>query len=210
MYKQLLEQYKKKKHEIQNRLQDFKKNWNKSDKEIFSELCFCICTPQSKAVYCDKAVSLLKKTGGLFDSGLKGIRKGLDKVRFPNNKARYIIEARDLFRMNGRIKIKQKINTCDILKTREWLVEKVKGLGYKEASHFLRNIGFGENLAILDAHILRCMVRYKIIKNIPPKISKKKYLFLEEKIKKFSNKINIPMDELDLLFWSSETGRVFK
>ena len=28
-------------------------------------------------------------------------------------------------------------------------------MSYKEASHFLRNIGFGENIAILDRHILK-------------------------------------------------------
>jgi N-glycosylase/DNA lyase len=89
-------------------------------------------------------------------------------------------------------------------------VRNVKGIGYKEASHFLRNIGFGQHLAILDVHILRNMVRYGVIESVPKNISRSVYLELENKLKGFAKKIGIPMDELDLLFWSSETGEIFK
>jgi len=41
-------------------------------------------------------------------------------------------------------------------------------------------------------------------------ITRKAYSEMEEKLRQFSKKINIPMDELDLLFWSLETGKVFK
>ena len=86
----------------------------------------------------------------------------------------------------------------------------VKGIGLKEASHFLRNIGFGRDLAILDVHILKNMVKYGILKEIPKNISKARYLELESKLKRFAKKVNISMDELDLLFWASQTGMVFK
>jgi len=38
---------------------------------------------------------------------------------------------------------------------REYLVDHVKGLGFKESSHFLRNIGFSDKVAIIDRHVLR-------------------------------------------------------
>jgi len=208
--KYLLKEYQSKKYRIKQRLQDFKSAWNQPDKKIFSELCFCICTPQSNAVYCDKAVSSLEKNGALYKGDITRIRKGLRAVRFPNNKSRYIFEARDFFTEKGSIRIKSKIDTEDTHKTRLWLVKNVKGLGLKEASHFLRNIGFGKDLAILDVHILRNMVNYKVIDGLPGNISKAKYLLLEDRLRKFSQKINIPMDELDLLFWSSATGQIFK
>ncbi|MBU1630565.1 MAG: DNA lyase, partial [Candidatus Omnitrophica bacterium] len=86
----------------------------------------------------------------------------------------------------------------------------VKGIGYKEASHFLRNIGLGENIAILDRHILRNLKELGVIKEILSSISKKKYLEIEGKMKEFSVSANIPMDHLDLVFWYKETGEVFK
>lgn len=206
----LISEYNREKHKIRRRLKEFKSVWDSSDKKIFSELCFCICTPQSRAVYCDKAVSGLEKSGMLFKGDLSRIRAGLRAVRFPNNKAGYIVKARKLFTVDGAIRVKDRIDPGNIPGTRLWLARNVAGIGFKEASHFLRNIGFGRDLAILDAHIMRNMAKYKLIKDIPGNMTKKQYLLLEKKLKSFSEKINIPMNELDLLFWSLETGEIFK
>ena len=202
--------YTSRKKAIKKRLKEFQEAWKGPDRKIFSELCFCICTPQSKAVYCDKAVTDLARSGILYKGTLRQIRAGLKAVRFPNNKSRFIVEARKLFTENGKLKIKKKLDIGNIKEARHWLVRNVKGLGLKEASHFLRNIGFGKDLAILDVHILKNMVKYRIINEAPKNISEKAYLALEEKIRKFSSSKGIPMDELDLLFWSSETGEIFK
>jgi len=210
MPKELLSAYKKKKTDIKKRLKDFRSVWKKSDKAIFSELCFCICTPQSKAVYCDRSISGLTKTGILYTGNLAQIRDGLKAVRFPNNKARYILEARNLFSSSGSLKVKEKIDEGNIFETRRWFVKNVKGLGFKESSHFLRNIGFGAELSILDVHILKNMLRYGVITERPKSMTGKQYLYLEDELKNFSRKINIPLDELDLLFWSAETGEIFK
>ena len=208
--KDLLAQYQKRKPEIKKRLREFEAVWKMPGKRIFAELCFCICTPQSKAVLCDEAISALSSSGLLYHGSLKEIRKGLMKVRFPNNKARFILEARKLFFGKSAVKIKKAVDTGDIKGTRHWLSRTVKGIGLKEASHFLRNIGFGEDLAILDVHILKKMARLKVIRAIPKSICEKHYFAMEEKLRKFSKKIDIPMAELDLLFWSAETGFVFK
>ena len=208
--KTIVKEYNSKKNEINERLKEFKEVWKKSDKEVFSELCFCICTPQSKAVYCDECIRKLKKTGKLYTGSLEDVRKSLTKVRFPNNKTKYILYARDLFKKNNGIKIKKHIDPEDIFSTRQWFFENVKGIGYKEASHFLRNIGFGKDLAILDVHVLKNMVKYDLIKTLPKTITKKTYIKLEDKLRAFSNKIDIPLDALDLVFWSRQTGQIFK
>ena len=85
----------------------------------------------------------------------------------------------------------------------------VNGIGYKESSHLLRNIG-RKNLVILDRHILKNMIKYNAIKEIPKSLSKNKYLEIEDKFIKLAKENNISIDELDLLFWSMETGEVFK
>ena len=203
-------EYAKRKKIIRARLKEFKAVWSSSEKHIFTELCFCICTPQSKAVLCDKAVKSLVKSGILFKGNARQIRPYLIGVRFPNNKARFIAEARKLFSEKGLIKIKPLITADDIKGAREWMNNNVKGVAFKESSHFLRNIGFGRELAILDVHILKNMKRYGIVDDLPKTITPKRYVDLEEKLKNFSEKIKIPMDELDLLFWSMENGEVFK
>ena len=209
---ELKKSYQKKKIEIKERLQYFKKIWNKSDEDIFAELCFCLLTPQSKARAADRAIKNLMKNNVLLSGKRIQILRELriQGIRFPDNKTKFIIEAREFFTRNGRIDIKSKLKKGSVDSKREWLVKNVKGLGYKEASHFLRNIGLGFDLAILDRHIMKNLLKYGIIEEIPKCLTKKCYLSLENKMKEFSKKVNIPMADLDLLFWSEETGEIFK
>lgn len=207
--RELISAYNRKKQEIQKRLNEFKRPQN--NKNLFQELCFCILTPQSKAVNCDKAIKELKKSKLLFkgsESDIKTLLKGL--ARFHNKKAAYIVAARNLFTNNGNIDVKNRLDRRDVLKTRGWLVKNVKGLGYKEASHFLRNIGLGGDMAILDIHVLRNLKELGIIEKIPQSLTKKNYMDIENRMRNFARKVDIMLKELDLLLWSNETGFVFK
>lgn len=206
----LISEYKQKKRQIRHRLAEFKRFYRASDKDIFAELCFCILTPQSKATCCDKVINDLRQSWLLFNGCLKAIRSRLKGVRFPNNKAAYLIGAREFFRKGRGLKIKDRLDKKNIFMTRDWLVKNIKGLGYKEASHFLRNIGLGKNLAILDVHILKNLKKYGVITRVPTSIGRNTYLKIEEKMRKFSQRIEIPLQELDLLFWSKQTGFIFK
>ncbi len=207
---ELRKSYKERKREIRRRLRDFRKLWRKSDRVVFAELCFCICTPQSRAVNCDRAVNRMARKGTLFRGGRKEIERGLAGVRFHRNKARWIVRARKLFTMKGKLNVKGGIDPDNIAGTREWLVRNVKGLGYKEASHFLRNIGFGQDIAILDRHIMNNLKRLGVIDSIPNSMGTKRYKEIRDRMHKFAKAIGIPLGDLDLLFWSQETGHVFK
>jgi len=132
-------------------------------------------------------------------------------VRFHNKKAGYIVIARKVFLENRKISIKKTLDGFhDTLECRDWLVQHIKGLGYKEASHFLRNIGYGENIAILDRHILRNLCRLGIIHEIPKSLTRSQYLHIENKMAVFAEQITVPLSHLDLLFWFIETGEIFK
>ncbi len=205
--------YASKKGDIRNRLAEFKQLWQAADdKKIFAELAFCLCTPQSKATAADLAIRRAIETGSLYDGKAEEIATHLTRsgVRFANNKSRYIHEARQYFSRNGELKIKSTLNLDDLFGLRVWLCENVKGFGMKEASHFLRNIGFGDNLAILDRHILKNLKMYGVISAIPKTLGKPIYLEIDERVRKFSQRVRIPMAEIDLLFWSEETGQIFK
>lgn len=208
--KELLRDYKTRKREINKRLKDFEGVYAKSNRDIFAELCFCILTPQAKAVVCDAAIKSLQKNGFLFKGGCGDIRPCLKGVRFPNNKARYLVAAREFFKNGRGPDIKNRLDTKDLFRTRDWLVKNVKGMGYKEASHFLRNIGLGKNMAILDRHILKNLKRYGVIKKIPETLRRKEYMRIENKMRDFFKRLDISMGEVDLLFWSRETGMIFK
>jgi len=201
-----------KKNEIISRLKEFKKLWSDgNDEEIFTELAFCILTPQSKAKSCWDAIAKLEKQDLLSKGTIKQIKQGLNCVRFKNKKAEYIVRARKLFTNSERVFTKPVLSRfTDVRECREWLVQNIKGIGYKEASHFLRNIGFGEKIAILDRHILRNLNQLGIIEEIPKSISQAKYMQIEKNMMEFAKQINIPLSHLDLLFWYKGTGEIFK
>jgi N-glycosylase/DNA lyase len=192
------EHYSKNKEKFKSRLEEFKQI---KPEDYFYELVFCILTPQSQAKKCWQAVLELKQGNLDLEACLR------NKTRFHNNKAKYIRELEKKWP-----EIKGKIESLETVELRNWLSENVKGLGLKEASHFLRNIGKSDNqIAILDRHILRNLVELKVIsKEQRESLNKKTYLELEQVMKQFAESINIPLDKLDLLFWSKETGEIFK
>jgi N-glycosylase/DNA lyase len=200
MNKKLLDLYAIKKQEIKDRLSGFKQL---NEKEQYKEMVFCLLTPQSNAIKCWEAVEKLFE---LNDWNRARIVKILKKhTRFHNNKTKYVLESENMWK-----EIKKRFEDENKIALRNYIADKVKGYGLKEASHFLRNIGKSENkIAILDRHILRNLKELNIIKDEKIK-NKKSYFDIENKFIKYSNKINIPIDELDLLFWSKENGEIFK
>ena len=211
MPQELLQFYSEKKDEIKKRLRDFNRIFEESDKKIFAELAFCLCTPQSKATSCWNAVSSLAKNNLLLTGNEEQIKPFLNSVRFGDKKSKYIVDARDIFAKDSKLQIKEKLKSFKTSReARDWLVENIKGFGMKESSHFLRNIGIGNDLAILDVHILKKLEKYGVIDKIPKSLTPKKYLKIEAQMKDFSKSIGIPFDELDLVLWSKETGMVFK
>ncbi len=204
--------YNSKREEIGLRLHEFEKIWKTGTREeIFAELVFCILTPQSRGISCWAAVENMMKKGVLLAGDASQIVKELNKVRFMYKKSEYIVEARKKLLGDSKVSIKSIINRInDGHEAREWLVQNVKGIGYKEASHFLRNIGFQQNLAILDRHIVKNLKFIGVLKEIPGSISRRRYLDIEKRMMEFSEAVQIPMGHLDLVMWYKETGEIFK
>ncbi len=200
MNKELCALYKERKDVILQRLQDFKKVKKEA---LFYELCFCLLTPQSNGKLCWSKVLRLKEQN--FHDQAIDPSSLIYPIRFYKNKSRYLLEMKQHYSI-----ILEKLQGGEeSSQLREWLVKEVKGLGYKESSHFLRNIGH-THLAILDRHILRNLQAVGAIKRLPKTLTRKRYLRIEKKFLNYADKVGIPLDELDLLFWSKETGEVFK
>lgn len=206
---ELMDLYTPVKGQIESRLNEFRQIWKTgSDEDLFRELVFCLLTPQSRARTCWAAVERLIRKSLLAECDPRLIQEELVGVRFNERKAEYICLARKMFSSQSLRSIISGFSNS--FAAREWLVENVKGLGYKEASHFLRNIGLGEDLAILDRHILKNLMLMGVIDEVPASLSKKTYLDIEKKMIEFSKQVGIPMGHLDLLLWYKEAGEVFK
>jgi N-glycosylase/DNA lyase len=131
-------------------------------------------------------------------------------VRFHKTKARSAAKMMSDFWPHTSGKIRSLINESDLIQTRNFLAKKIKGWGLKEASHFLRNVGYGEHIAILDRHILRRLVDQSVILEIPKMLDTQTYLEIEQKMIQFGRDIDVPMEALDLLFWYQSKGEFFK
>ena len=208
----LRSEYAAKRESIEARLAEFRRVGSLPDERLFEEMCFCILAIQSKARTADAAVRALADDGLLWPGRHREMATFLQpRTRFHNHKAAYIVRARDrFFPSEGPILGKCLDGFADPKGARAWLVREVDGLGWKEASHFLRNIGRGDGLAILDRHILRNLMRHGVIGRMPTSLTPNRYLRIESRMERFSDAVGISMAALDLLLWSRETGEIFK
>jgi N-glycosylase/DNA lyase len=202
---QLRNLYSARKEAVGRRLAEFRAI---DQSQYFYELLYCLLTPQTSAESAAKVVETLQRLS--FHSNVVDpepiLRNRNTYIRFHKTKSKHLLKLKE--------------NLPDILKAmtelsepaakRDWLVENVMGLGYKEATHFLRNVGLNGGLAILDRHILRNLKRYGAIRSIPKSLSRKNYFSVERRFIRFSARIGISLDELDLVFWSMETGVIRK
>lgn len=196
--------YEQIKSDIRDRLREFAEI---PQKKYFYELCYCVCTPQSKAKSAFIVQQELEKLDFLHNDidPTPILRNPNNYIRFHNGKAKRLTDIKQLYPLIEQI-LASGLSAQD---TRKWFVENINGFGMKESSHFLRNIGF-QGLAILDRHILKHLVYCGLYDEIPKIGTQKRYLEVERNFINFADYINVNIDELDLLFWSSETGEIFK
>ena len=203
--KDLFELYLKKQDEIRQRLTEFK---SIEESDVFYELCYCLCTPQSKAENAYRVVEQLKAKN-FIESEIdvcEILRNKNHYIRFHFQKTQNLLKAKSNYPNIKRI---IESNSTTAFQKRDQLAESVRGFGLKEASHFLRNIGiFGP--AILDRHTLKHLALCNVYHSEGKSISKTQYIDIENRWLIFCDKISIPIEEMDLLFWSAETGVILK
>lgn len=189
---------------IDTRMGEFRAFRKKPGREIFKELCFCILTANSTAERC---ITVQEKMGdGLLSMPQPEMQKKLrdNGCRFHTKRSEYISEARE-HAGSLRETLSSFKNSTE---AREWLAENIKGIGYKEASHFLRNIGY-DDLAIVDFHIVDILNRHGLAES-PKTMTKNAYLKIENTLKGIAEKTGLSLAELDLYLWYMETGKVLK
>jgi N-glycosylase/DNA lyase len=200
--------------EIRRRLHEFRDVWSKgSDARLWEELVFCIFTAGASARMGLRAVEAIRPL--LMDGNREDMTLALQRAgahRFPVERPGYIVVTRAYLREHCDMALRKKLQSfADPIERRDWLAQEkqVKGLGYKEASHFLRNIGLS-GYAILDKHVMSCLMDLKVVETPKPPGNRTRYLETEERLQAFARNIGIDFDELDLVLWSMKTGEVLK
>lgn len=200
------------KDEISERLNEFESIGTiGSDRVLWEEMVFCFFTGGCSArmgLRSLEAVRPILMSGDHAEltNALVGIH------RYPNARSKYIVASRTFLQEHCGMKLRKKLHSFECsYERRDWLVKEkgIKGLGYKEASHYLRNIGF-KGYAILDKHVLNCLAELKIIDDPKPPNTRSKYLMVEEKFHNLTDRTGIDFDELDLVLWSMKTGVILK
>ncbi len=202
--RELLELYELRGEEIRNQLLEFKETLQKADDlGIFHELSFCILSsgvgPQI-AGQCMRAIG--EKLGNGEEDELLGRIETIHK--YAENASRYIVFTREYLKKEHGFLLKLLVSSFeDRVERRDFLAKNpgIKGLGYMQASHFLRNLGFS-GYAILDRNNLASLFELGIIGETKYPLTKKRYLETESLMTEAAHELGISLDEFDLLLWS--------
>ncbi|MFZ4984602.1 MAG: DNA lyase [Blastocatellia bacterium] len=205
--------YRLKRREIRGRMADFAAIRREGDDaRLFEELVYCIFTAGASARMGETSVErvrrLLKR--GTHEELMQAL---VGAHRFPRARSGYIVTTRSWLRTDCGLRLREKLDSFgrDHEARRDYFARTpgIKGIGYKEASHYLRNIGY-RGYAILDKHILRTLHELGVVDQPKPPSTRERYLAVEERMKRFASEIAINFDELDLLLWSNKTGVILK
>lgn len=189
---------------LETRLDDFRRMKFSSAETLFGELCFCILTANTSA---EMGIRTQQGIGieGFMELPEDKLRQRLHelKYRFYNVRSRFIVKARPFLDRLPEI-----VRSMEPFDAREFLVKNIDGISYKEASHFLRNVGVFD-LAILDKHIVR------IMNQVDPSIDLKvtpafRYIQKENIFRAYSDCLGMKPGELDLYLWYIATGKIIK
>ena len=147
--------YSERRYEVRARLSEFEAVWQaESDERLWEEMVFCFFTGGCSARMGLRSVEAVRHL--LLSGNQAELAQALrGKHRYPNARSGYIVASRDFLQAHCDLKLHRTLESFDNhLERRDWLVKekRIKGLGYKESSHFLRNIGL-KGYAILDKHI---------------------------------------------------------
>ena len=204
--------YQERREEIRARLAEFEDVWKTgSDERLWEEMVFCFFTGGCSAKMGLRSIDAVRPLllNGTHDELMNAL---VGRHRYPRARSGYIVASREFLLEHCNLELRSKLQSFDDhLERRDWLVKekRIKGLGYKEASHFLRNIGL-KGYAILDKHILRSLAELEIISDPKPPNTRSRYLTVENSLKKLAERTEIDFDELDLVLWSLKTGEILK
>lgn len=191
-----------------------------SEYSLRRELVACILGSQVKYEMAYTALERIEKAGLLTDEWWCNVEDNFETqvfellsgnthqnhdnwcYRFPKIRAHQLAKARNA--IVERSLFERLFNNSDPKNIRKQLIVDIAGIGPKQASMFLRNIGISYDLAILDTHVLRFMNMQSVvcyehmnIGNLPA------YERTERIVKNYANSLGYPVGYLDWAIWAT-------
>ncbi|KAB2881554.1 hypothetical protein F9K33_00410 [bacterium] len=195
-----------------------------NESELLSELVLCILSSQEKYEAASAAMISLNKKNILripnnevdfFEIKSQLIaamgepiyfnyenKRYSRRLRFFVKKGEHILKTLENIYLNN-LTIK-KILSCaeDTRDARKKIIDCCCGLGPKQASMFLRNIGYYSEFAVLDKHVFNFMKITGLTYNSLTSVATlSKYEELENKLRSYATTYNVALLHLDLAIW---------
>lgn len=123
------------------------------------------------------------------------------RYRFPASRARQLARTWTEVHREGRGLKPLLEGFGDCHAARAWLVRNAPGLGPKQASMFLRNIGATYELAVLDRHVISYMVIMGLVSDAAPTRSMPHYIRDEHILRDHAAGFGLPVGLLDWAVW---------
>lgn len=198
----------------------------RSEKKLLAELALCILSSQEKY---EVALAMIKKMRKqdilrvpVNKKELRAIKSEIKhtikkpvafkfnnqkyerRLRFGEKKANYITDTIENIYLNN-LTIKNILNQSESIQdARRIIMDYSIGLGPKQASMFLRNIGYYEDFAILDKHVIEYMNLMGLINKREASFSSiSLYQEVEMKLKTYADSYNVSLFHLDLGIWTT-------
>ena len=193
-----------------------------TEQDIWKELCFCLLSGNVSYELTKSVINVLDckgfldynwilnsttSTNILFDvlnnSNFEPKKNNGDlrKYRYPEKRSKQIIKAAKIIYSDFTIKQILSNNKSET-DARNWFAKTIPGLGIKESSHFLRNIGFSNSLAIIDIHILTFLKKCNLIDfTSASSLTKNRYIIIEKILQNIAVYHNLDLSFLDLAIW---------
>ena len=127
---------------------------------------------------------------------------GWRRYRFPAVRAGQLAQAWSAVMENGGSLGRVVAGDGDAEAVRGWLVRNVPGLGPKQASMFLRNVGVSYDLAVLDRHVLGYMAAVGVGEGVPKGIGTlRAYQRREADLRDHARSFGYPVGLVDWAIW---------
>ncbi len=187
-----------------------------SEETLWEELVCCILSSQVPYENARATTKSLKKYGLLTSDPINNFEQQVRDVlhapitvcgrsihyRFPNIRANQIARARkEIFRTRKALShLVYDSESAEAL--REQLAREIPGMGLKQASMFLRNVGVSYDLAILDTHVFKYMYALNIVDPYSDHVARgPNYLGTELRLRRYADIIGYPVGCLDWAIW---------
>ncbi|MFC0104511.1 8-oxoguanine DNA glycosylase [Sphingopyxis terrae] len=183
-----------------------------SERELWRELSCCLLSSQVPYDLADAAAQAIDREGLLLSghvdpaaieallSAPLDLAGRLRRYRFPVARAAQLAATHQavIDEAGGLVSLLDSFVDAGV--ARRWFVTRAPGFGPKQASMFLRNVGYSYDLAVLDRHVLNYMLALGLTQDRPPG-TLTNYRRWEAQLTDHARELGYPVGLLDWAIW---------